>query len=72
MSFLDARKNARLTQKEVANKIGVGQTAVSFWENGKTLPRASLLAKIAELYGVTIDELLSEDSSTNEEKEARP
>ena len=61
MSFLTARKNAGLTQKEVADQIGVDQTAVSFWENGKTLPRASLLSKIAMIYGVTVDELLSDD-----------
>jgi transcriptional regulator with XRE-family HTH domain len=60
MSFLSARKNIGLTQKEVADQIGVDQTAVSFWENGKTLPRASLLSKIAALYGVTVDELLSD------------
>ena len=60
MSFLTARKNAGLTQKEVADQIGVDQTAVSFWENGKTLPRASLLPKIAMIYGVTVDELLSD------------
>lgn len=61
MSFLTARKNAGLTQKEVADQIGVDRTAVSFWENGKTLPRASLLSKIAMIYGVTVDELLSDD-----------
>ena len=60
MSFPTARKNAGLTQKEVADQIGVDQTAVSFWENGKTLPRASLLSKIAMIYGVTVDELLSD------------
>lgn len=62
MSFLIARKNAGLTQKEVADQIGVDQTAVSFWENGKTFPRASLLLKIAMLYGVTVDELLSDQN----------
>ena len=61
MSFLSARKNTGLTQKEVADQIGVDQTAVSFWKNAKTLPRASLLSKIAALYGVPVDELLSDD-----------
>ena len=32
----EARKNARLTQKEIASIIGVNQNTYSYWENGKT------------------------------------
>ena len=66
MSFLTARKNAGFTQKEVAERVGVDQTAVSFWENGKTFPRASMLPQIAKLYGVTVDELLSDGGVNGE------
>lgn len=59
MAFLSAREKAGLTQREVAEKIGVDQSAVSFWETGKTAPRAALLKKLSELYGCTVDELLS-------------
>lgn len=61
MSFLSARESAGLTQKEVAEHVGVDQSAVSFWETGKTNPRASLLVKLSELYHCTVDELLKDE-----------
>ena len=58
MSFLSAREKIGLTQKEVAEKMGVDQSAVSFWETGKTAPRAAMLVKLAGLYCCTVDDLL--------------
>ena len=58
MRFSSAREKAGLTQAEVAKALGVDQSAVSLWETGKTAPRAALLPKLADLYGVTVDELL--------------
>lgn len=60
MRFSSAREKAGLTQAEVAKALGVDQSAVSLWETGKTAPRAALLPKLADLYGVTVDELLRE------------
>lgn len=62
MSLLSARQRAGLTQEEVAKELGVRQAAVSFWENGKTAPRARLLLKLASIYGCTTDELLDPGS----------
>ena len=56
--FLEARLKAGLTQKYVAEQLGVTQAAVSQWETGLTKPQTSLLPKIAQLYSTTIDELL--------------
>lgn len=61
MSFLSAREAAGLTQREVAEHMGVDQSAVSFWETGKTNPRASLLVKLSKLYNCTVDELLKDE-----------
>lgn len=58
MGFLSARTKSGISQEKAAAELGVTGAAVSMWETGKTQPRASLLAKIAALYGVTIDELL--------------
>lgn len=46
MGFLSAREKVGLTQKEVAEKLGVDQSAVSFWETGKTHPRTLLLEPV--------------------------
>lgn len=62
MSFLSARLKAGLSQAAVAEKIGVTATSVCQWETGKTMPRASLLRTIADLYGCTVDELLTHDA----------
>lgn len=67
MSFASARDRAGLTQYEVAKKIGVDQSAVSFWERGKTAPRAALLPKIAALYHCTIEDLLQPRTSQGKE-----
>lgn len=52
------REKAGMTQKEVAEKIGVGQSSVSMWEIGKSTPQTKLLIKIAELYGCSVYEIL--------------
>ena len=63
MSFSSAREKAGMTQTEAAKALGVNQSAVSFWESGKTQPRSAQLPKIAKLYGVTVDDLLREDDT---------
>lgn len=61
MSFYKARKAAGLTQAKAAELLGVTDATISQWENGETKPKTSRLAKVAEIYGCTIDELLKED-----------
>ena len=55
----DLRIENGLTQKELAEKIGVSQGAVYFWEKGINEPTAGYLVSMAELFGVSVDELLS-------------
>ena len=57
-----ARNNAGLTQTEAARRLGVNQSAVSFWESGKRLPRASMLVKMSDLYCCSIDKLMGRDA----------
>lgn len=64
MSLAIARTKAGLSQRAVAQELGITDAAVSLWETGKTLPRATLLLKLAALYGCTVDELLREDEPT--------
>ena len=53
------RLSKHLSQKELGNMLGVSDKAVSRWENGSSQPRSSLLPKLAEVLGVTLDKLLS-------------
>lgn len=53
------RKAKDLTQEELANALGVTAPAVNKWENGNTMPDITLLAPIARLLSVSLEELLS-------------
>lgn len=53
------RINSNMTQKELAEKIGCTDKAVSRWETGKGLPDASLLIPLADMLGITVNELLT-------------
>ncbi|WP_054873680.1 helix-turn-helix transcriptional regulator [Oxobacter pfennigii] len=53
------RKVRRYTQEEVADKIGVSRQAVAKWENAETVPDINNCMILAELYGVTLDDLVN-------------
>ncbi len=55
------RKQSGFTQDYVAEKLGVSAQAVSKWENDIACPDIMTLPVIAELYGITIDELFKND-----------
>ena len=52
------RKKNNLTQDELAEKLSVTRQAVSNWENGKTEPDIETLTKIAQIFDISIDELV--------------
>ena len=54
------RKEKNLTQDQLAEQLGVSNRTVSRWETGTNMPDISLLVEIAELYGVSIPELIKE------------
>jgi DNA-binding XRE family transcriptional regulator len=54
----DARLAAGLKQTAVAEAIGVAQNTVSGWELGKATPDVPTFAKLADLYGVTMESLV--------------
>lgn len=58
MNLKTMRKLHRLTQEEVAEKIGVSRQAVAKWENGETVPDIQNCLALAELYDVVLDDLV--------------
>ena len=57
--FISAlRKQKDMTQKELAEKIGITDKAVSRWETGKGFPDVSLLKPLAEALGVSISDIV--------------
>lgn len=65
----ECRHGMKLTQKDVAERIGVRRRAVYEWESGQRLPRSSLPA-LAALYGVSPTWLLTGVESTSAELRA--
>lgn len=56
------REEKKMTQKQVGNAVGLSPITVSGWEIGKSLPDIQTLPLLADLFGVTIDSLLGQES----------
>lgn len=53
------RKEKKLTQAQLAQKLNITDRAVSKWETGKGMPDSSLLLELCDILGITVNELLS-------------
>lgn len=60
------RESRKLTQAELADKIGVSSKTVSKWETAKGLPDISLLQPLAEALGISVIELMNGERITNQ------
>ena len=58
-------KNNGLSQKELAAKAGVTESAMSYYVKGERTPRSDVLARIAKALGTTTDYLLGNTLETN-------
>lgn len=63
------RKRLGLTQDALAEQLGVTAQAVSKWENDQSCPDITMLPRLAEIFGITTDELLGIQSQTVHEAE---
>lgn len=73
--LLEYRKQHNLSQEELAEKIGVSRQAVSKWERAEASPDTDNLILLAEIYGVTLDELIkgkSEEEPAAESESSAP
>ena len=53
------RKEQKLTQMQLAEKLGITDRAVSKWETGKSLPDASIMLELCSILKITVNDLLS-------------
>lgn len=63
------RKKRGYSQQQMAQKLHLTQGAISQWENGLTVPAADQLLSLAEVFGVSVDEILRDEQP--EEKNAK-
>lgn len=71
MTLREMRTNAKLLQETVAMRMDVDQAAVSKWDTGETKPSRKYHKKLAKLYGVSVEELLSGIAETKAERERK-
>ena len=63
----ELRKQAHLTQVELAKRLGIGQSSYADWERGKKNPTQENLVKLAQILNVSVDYLVG----STEDKEDR-
>lgn len=54
----ELRKDMKLSQSELAKKVGATQKAIDFWEKGINEPKATYIINLANFFGVSTDYLL--------------
>ena len=60
----ELRKSKKMSQKELADMLFVNQTAVSQWERNVTTPNSVTLKKLSEIFNVSIDYILGNETAT--------
>ena len=62
VALREMRKANQLTQKEVADALGIGQPTYNSYENGRTEPSLEMLVRLSYLFGCSIDDLLQKNN----------
>lgn len=62
------RKMFKISQAELAEKVGCDQTSISAWERGRSVPNADILIEISDKLGLSMSELCGFDDKGLEEK----
>ncbi len=61
--LLALRRERKMTQAELAERIGVSQGVISDYEHGRKMPRIPSLLKLCAVFDISMDELLSDESA---------
>lgn len=62
----ECRKSKKLTQSDLAEKLGVTNKSISNWENGRNMPDLSLFKPLCELLDISINDLISGEEVTKD------
>lgn len=54
----ETRNSCGMTQKQVAEKLGVVESCYANWEQGRTEPSIEMLRKLSKIFSVSIDDLI--------------
>ena len=68
MMISSLRKEKGMTQFELAEKMGVTDKAVSKWERDISCPDVNTIPKLAELFGIGVDELMQVNAKSQNER----
>ena len=67
----EQRRNAKLTQAQLAEKLNVTNRAVSKWETGRSLPDSSIMLPLCEILEISVNELLSGEKINMEDNKQK-
>lgn len=59
------RKSYNYTQKQIGDKLNISRQAYSNYERGKRIPDIGMLIRLADIYGVTLEQLLTQTCTKN-------
>ena len=65
------RKEKKLTQAQLAERLNITDRAVSKWETGKSMPDSSIMLELCEILGITVNDLLSGEKISMESYEKK-
>lgn len=73
MKLKEYRKQYKITQQKLASILGVSRSAIAMWETGDNEPDHAMLVRIAEYFGISVDELLGHAPTVpSENKKIQP
>ena len=64
-NLITHRKRCGLTQLQLAERISYSDKAISKWERGESLPDIFVLSQIAEIFDITVNDLIDDNNSSN-------
>ena len=66
------RDRSGLTQAELADRLGLTNRAIGAWESGRSRPRLDKMQQLADLFGITVSELMGEEAPEDAPANAIP